>query len=90
MKASDAPIVPSELPHVPLRATAELYDIATVTGPSLTTVRKDGASTPGVNMDEIWKKRGGKPNHRPIKTGGNAFKTTANEIASERKRRKDS
>jgi hypothetical protein len=51
-------IDPADLPHQPL-GQARQYDIAKVTGPSLSTVRKRGASQPG------WRvKNRGDPSHR--------------------------
>ncbi len=68
-------------------AQGQTFDIA-LQKPSLQTARKRGASTSGVNMDRIWRSRGGRPHLRPLKTGGFGFKTTAQEIAAERRRKK--
>jgi len=39
-------------------------------------------------MEDVWQNRGGEPSDRPLKTKGFAFKSTALEIAEERKRKK--
>ena len=82
------PINPSDLPHVPLSQAESLHDLADVEGKSLTTVRKQGASTSGVDVSKIIKSRGGNPDHRPVKTGGFFMKSTPHEVAKERRRKK--
>lgn len=60
---SEAPIVPSDFPAVPLAEAGTLFDLAEEGPRSLQTVRKDGASTVFVDTDAAIEKRGGDPNH---------------------------
>lgn len=57
--ASKTPTVVSELPHSPLSNTEKLADLAESTV-SPTTARKKGASTPGVDTEKEYEKRGGR------------------------------
>lgn len=79
-------IAVSLLPHTPL-VKGTIFDIA-LQKPSLTTARKRGASTSGVDTDDLVRQRGGDPDYRIPKTRGFAFKSTASEIARERERTK--
>lgn len=86
--ASEVPIEPSLLPHVPLKKAGQLHDIAEVEGASLATVRSHGASTAGVDLNKIYESRGGDPTFRPRKTTGFFIKTTARDLAKEARRKR--
>lgn len=81
-----APIAVSFLTHVPL-VEGNIFDIA-LQKPSLTTAKKRGASTAGVDMDEVWRSQGGNPNFRPKKTGGFKFESTVAEIAKAKRKKR--
>lgn len=80
------PIAVSLILHIPL-ASGTIFDLA-FQKPSLTTAKKHGASTTGVNMDAVWRSRGGDPDYHPIKSQGFGFQSTPSEIVEERRRKK--
>ncbi|OGM03172.1 hypothetical protein A2115_00025 [Candidatus Woesebacteria bacterium GWA1_41_8] len=85
--AANEVATPSDLVHAPLSRAEEL-DIANVTdGPSLSTVRKRGASTPGIDINAEYRSRGGDPEYRPKKTGGFFLESSAQEVFEERQRK---
>lgn len=83
--ASKSPTIVSDLPHLPLEEALKTSDIAE-TDVALTTARKGGASTAGVDMEEIFRGRGG-TGKRLIKKGGFFIKSSAHEIAEIRRKR---
>lgn len=86
--ASEVHIEPSQLPHVSLGKAGELHDTAEVSGSSLATVRSHGASTPGIDQNEIYVSRGGDPTFRRPKTGGFFSPRTPRELAAVRRRKR--
>lgn len=63
---------PSDLPHRDVALANEL-DSAEEGSPRLCTIEHKRRSKSGVNMEEVWKERGG-DNISPKKTGGFKFK----------------
>lgn len=68
--ADESPIDPSELPHIPLDQANPMHDFAE-TDRSLSTARKGGASQQGTDVEEEYRRRGGKGVRAPI--GGGFF-----------------
>lgn len=73
---------PSDLPHLPMQG-ANQVDLA-FQQPSLDTARKQHTTSSGVDMDQIYRQRGGRPDHRSLKKGGFLFRSSPLEMINER------
>ena len=88
--ASKTPYTVSDLPHIPLKKADSMHDFA-YTPKSLSNVRKGkgGASTRGIDMDEIYRSRGATNTEDPIPKragfGSNAEMQKVNQIRKNRK-----
>jgi len=80
MPASGSAVHPEDFPHIPLDEADGKHTYDNVAGAQLRTVRSHGASTSGVDMDKVYRSRGGDPRYKPKKTGGFKFPTTAGEL----------
>lgn len=72
-------------PHIPL--DGRIFDSEQCEGPSLSTVRKRGASTPSIDTEAVFVERGATLEPLP-KTGGFGLSATRKEIEKERERKK--
>lgn len=74
-------------PHVSL-LEGRIFDRARQRPRDLNTALKMGASTPGVDTEGEFQKRGAIPHYKIPKRGGFGFKSTPRELTAERKRQK--